>query len=338
MAPPLATQGPTRRAFVALGTGAAACLGQSLPTARAQQAPQVIGFLSSRSREEATRHIAAFQQGLNALGYVEGTNVTIVYRWAEGRYERLGSFAADLATRQVTVIAATGGNVSATAARTATDTVPIVFIAGDDPVKLGLVASLNRPGGNATGMSIFTSELGPKRLNLLHELVPKASTIGLLVNPDYPGSAPEVTAMQTAARTIERSLVVLDAAHEDQIDKAFATFARQQVTALVVSADSLFVSRRDQLVALAARHSIPTIYDLREYAEAGGLISYGTSLTDIYRQVGVYCGRILRGVKPADLPVVQPTRFELVINLATAKTLRLNIPPTLLALADEVIE
>jgi ABC-type uncharacterized transport system substrate-binding protein len=307
--------------------------------ARAQQpAMPVIGFLSSRSPDESAKHVGAFRQGLTEVGYVEAQNVAIEYRWADGQYERLPRLASELVSRRVTVIAATGGNVSGLAAKAATPETPIVFIVGDDPVKLGLVSSFNRPGGNATGMSVFTTELGSKQLQLLHELVPKASTIGLLINPNYQGSEAEAMAVQAAGRAIGRKILVLTASNEGDIDNVFGTLAQQQVDALLVSADALFVSRRDQLVALSARHSIPAIYDLREFAVAGGLMSYGTSLADAYRHVGVYTGRILKGAKPADLPVLQPTRFELVINLTTAKALGIEIPPTLLAGADEVIE
>ena len=262
----------------------------------------------------------------------------IEYRWADGQYDRLPTLASDLVARRVTVIAATGGNVSALAAKAATGTIPIVFIVGDDPVKLGLVVSLNRPGGNATGMSVFTTELGSKRLDLLLELVPQASTIGLLINPNYQGAAAEAVMVKAAARAIGRQLLVLNASSERDIDTAFATLAQQQVDALLIDADALFVSRRDQLVALVARHSMPAIYDLREFAAAGGLMSYGASLTDAYRQVGVYIGRILKGTQPADLPVQQAVKVEFVINLKTAKTLGLTFPITLLGRADEVIE
>jgi putative ABC transport system substrate-binding protein len=324
-----------RREFMALAGGAVAW-----PLAARAQQPvmPVIGFLSSRSPGESAHHVSAFRRGLNEAGYVEGQNVAIEYRWAEGQYDRLTMLASDLVFRQVTVIAATGGNVSGLAAKAATGMIPIVFLVGDDPVKLGLVSSLNRPGGNATGMNVFTTELASKRLELLHELVPKASTIGLLTNPDYQGSAPEAETVQAAARAIGRQLLVLNASSEADIDAVFATLAQRQVRALLVSADALFVSCRDQLVAATARHSVPAIYDLREFAVADGLMSYGTSLTDAYRQVGVYIGRILNGEKPADLPVQQAMKVELVINLKTAKTLGLSLPPSLLVRADEVIE
>jgi ABC-type uncharacterized transport system substrate-binding protein len=324
-----------RREFIMFLGGAALW---PLATHGQQQAVPVIGFLSSRSPGESAYHVGAFRQGLKEVGYVEGQNVVIEYRWAEGRYDRLSMLASELVARQVTVIAATGGNVSGLAAKAATRSIPIVFIVGDDPVKLGLVNSLNHPASNATGMSVFTTELGSKHLELLHELVPKASVIGLLVNPDYEGSAPEVMALQEAAKAVRGQIVLLNASSENDIDAVFATLAQQPVHALLVGADALFVSRRDQLVALAARHSIPAIYDLREYVTAGGLMSYGTSLSDAYRRVGAYAGMILKGAKPDDLPVVQPVKFELLINLKTARALGLTVPPSLLARADEVIE
>jgi putative ABC transport system substrate-binding protein len=325
-----------RREFIFTLGGAAA----AWPLAVRAQQPglPVVGFLSSRSAGESAKHVGAFRQGLNEVGYVEGQNVAIEYRWADGQYDRLPTLASELVSRQVTVIAAAGGNVSGLAAKAATPTTPIVFIVGDDPVKLGLVSSLNRPGGNATGMSVFTTELGSKQLELLHELVPKASTIGLLINPNYQGSEAEAVAVQAAAQAIGRTILVLNASNEGDIDNVFGTLAQRQVDALLVSADALFVSRRDRLVALSARHSIPAIYDLREFAVAGGLMSYGTSLADAYRHVGVYTGRILKGAKPTDLPVQQPTKFEFVINLKTANALGLTVPPQLLARADEVIE
>jgi putative tryptophan/tyrosine transport system substrate-binding protein len=290
------------------------------------------------ARAEQPSHVDAFRRGLNEAGYIEGRNVAIEYRWADGQYDRLPALASELIARRVTVIAATGGNVSGLAAKAATRTTPIVFVVGGDPVKLGLVTSFNHPGGNVTGMSVFTTELGTKRLEFLHELVPKASVIGFLINPNYQGSAREAVPVQAAARAIGRQLVVLNASDERGIDAVFATLAQQQVGALLVDADALFVSRRDQLVALAARHSMPAIYDLRDFVAAGGLMSYGTSLADAYRQVGVYTGRILKGEKPAELPVQQAVKVELVINMKTAKTLGLTFPITLLGRADEVIE
>jgi putative ABC transport system substrate-binding protein len=298
----------------------------------------VMGFLSARSPGESAEHVEAFRRGLAEVGYLEGRSVAIEYRWADGHYDRLPMLASELVARQVSVIAATGGNVSGVAAKAATSTIPIVFIVGDDPVKLGLVTSLNRPDGNATGVSIFTTELGTKRLELLHELVPAASIIGFLFNPNYEGSAREAVAVQAAAQTLGKRIVILNASDEREIDATFATLPRQQVGALLVDADTLFVSRRNQLVALAARYAIPAIYDLRDFVTAGGLMSYGASLADAYRQVGVYAGRILKGAKPGDLPVLQPTKFDLVINLKTAKALGLLIASSLLMLATDVIE
>jgi len=297
----------------------------------------VIGFLSSRSEIDSALHVAAFRQALREVGYVEGQNVAIDYRWADGQYDRLPGLAADLVTRQVAVIFAGGGS-AARAAKAATTMIPIVIVIGEDPVKFGLVASLNRPGGNISGMSTFNAVLGSKRLELLHELVPTVATIGLLVNPNYPSAELEIGETEVAAHAVGRNLIILKASTASEIDAAFASLVQQRVGALVVTGDPLFVSQRDKVVTLAARHAVPTIYVQREFAVAGGLIGYGTNLTDAYRQVGIYAGRILKGEKVADLPVVQPTKFELVINLKTANALGVNIPDKVLALADDVIE
>jgi len=317
-----------------------ATLGVAWPlAARAQQSSMpVIGFLSSRSSAESANHLHAFRQGLREAGYVEGQNVASEYRWANGKYDQLPNLASELVLRSVDVIAAAGGNVTALAASEVAKSTPLAFIVGDDPVKLGLVKSLNRPGGNATGVSIFTSELGPKRLEILNEILPKALKMGLLINPAYPGSATDVAAVQALARKIGVTVLVLNASNEQEIDTIFAALSEQRVDALLVSADALFVSRRDQLVVLSARHAIPTIYDLRDFVVAGGLMSYGTSLADAYRQLGIYAGKILSGQRPADLPVQQAVKVELVINLKTAKALGITVPNTLSGRADEVIE
>ena len=321
-----------RRAFIAALGGAAAWPW----VARAQQpAMPVIGFLNSASPGPFALLLSAFHEGLKDGGYVEGKNVTVEYRWANGQYDRLPALAADLVRRRVTVIAATGGTATAQAAKAATTTIPVLFIAGADPVGDGLVSSFNRPGGNVTGVSVYTSELAPKRLELLRELVPKATKIALLVNPE------NAVDSQDAQNMMQRAglpLLILSATVETEFEREFVSASQHGAQALLVSADPFFNSRRTQLVALAARYAMPAAYPWSEYAKAGGLMSYGTSIPGAYRQIGQYVTRILKGEKPADLPVQQPTKFELVINLKTAKTLGLTVPPQLLARADEVIE
>jgi putative tryptophan/tyrosine transport system substrate-binding protein len=325
-----------RREFITLLGGAAAW-----PlAARAQQsALPVVGFLHAGSPESSTHRVAAFRRGLNETGYFEGQNVAVEYRWAEGRYDRFSELAAELVRRQVSVIVTPGNPVAANAAKAATSAIPIVFAVGGDPVKLGLVASLARPGGNVTGVNFFVTELTAKRLGLLRELLPTAARVAVLVNPANPPTA-ESTArdVQAAAGGIGLQIHILNASTIREIDAAYASLVRERADALLIAGDGFFNSRRVQLAMLAVRHAVPAAYSTREYAEAGGLMSYGTSLADTDRQVGIYAGRILRGTKPADLPVVQASKFELVINLQAARMLGLEVPPTLLARADEVIE
>jgi putative tryptophan/tyrosine transport system substrate-binding protein len=299
----------------------------------------VIGFLHSASAAAYAHLVAAFHKGLSEAGYSEGQNVAIEYRWSEGHNERLPALAAELVRRQVAVIVTPGSTAATLAAKAATPTIPIVFLSAVDPVKTGLVASLNRPGGNVTGVSDIGVELAAKRLGLLHELLPGAARFALLVNPDNPGITEAfVTEAQTAASAIGRQIEVVTASTNDDIDRAFATLVNKRADAFLVSTDALFVTRRVQLVTLAARHAVPAMYFRREFAEAGGLMSYGSNLADQFRQNGIYAGRILKGEKPAEMPVQLPTKFEFVVNLQTAKTLGIEVPPTLLARADEVIE
>jgi len=307
--------------------------------ARGQQpARPVIGFLNAGSPAAFSELAAAFRRGLDEAGYVEGQNILIEYRWAEGRFDRLPALAADLVNRRVAVIASTGGNAVVEAAAAATTTVPIVFLGSDVALKTGVIAALNRPSGNVTGVVMSTSALLSKCLQFLGELVPKDATIGVLVNPNSPTTIEDKEDIQTAARQIGRQIFILTADKEAEIDTAFATLAERHAGGLVVQGDILYTNRRDHFIALAERYAIPAIYMWSEFTSAGGLIAYGNNLAEGYRQVGTYTGRILHGAKPADLPAMQPTRFRLTINLKTAKTLGLTIPPSLLILADEVIE
>ena len=324
-----------RRELLAALSGAAATWPLA---ARAQQpAMPVVGFLQSGSRGGSAHMVAAFQTGLREAGYIEGQNVGVIYRFADGQYDRLPALAAELLQSQVAVLAATGGDPAVLAARAATTTTPIVFTTGADPVALGYVASLHRPGGNVTGVVLFTSSLGAKRIGLLRQLLPNIDAVGVLVNPTYPVAAAQLKEVEAAAASLNVRLIVTNASADRDFEPAFALI-QQRAGALFVAADPFFNSRRDQIVALAARYAVPAIYEWREYAVAGGLMSYGTSLTDAYRHAGSYVGRILKGEKPAELPVMQTTKFELVINLKTAKALGLDVPLGLTAGADEVIE
>jgi putative tryptophan/tyrosine transport system substrate-binding protein len=324
-----------RREFIA-GLGVAAAVWPL--AARAQAAMPVIGALNSAAAAPIAPLLAAFRFGLGEAGYVEGQNLAIEYRLAEGQYDRLPSLAADLVRRRVAVIATGGGTVSALAAKNATSTIPVVFVCDDDPVKVGLVTSISRPGGNVTGIHQLTTGLEAKRLGLLHELVPNVTIMAVLVNPDYPDAGIQIKEVEEAARTLGLQLHILKARIESDFDTAFATIVQQRAGALLVASDPFLFSRREQLVALAARHAVPAIYQFRQNAAVGGLMSYGTRITDSYHQVGVHTGKILKGAKPADLPVVVSTRFEFVINLNTAKVLGIKFSDNLLSLADEVIE
>jgi putative ABC transport system substrate-binding protein len=326
-----------RRSFITMLGGAAA--GWPIAARAQQPAMPVIGFLNGVSPDGYTERLRAFRQGLKDAGYVEGENATIEYRWAENQLDRLPALAADLVRRRVAVIAALGGNIAAVAAKAATATIPIVFGTSEDPVRLGLVANLARPGGNATGINFFTNELSAKRLELLRELVPAAVRVAVLINPANSGNADAtVRDVEAAVGGMALQVEIVKASTSGEIQTAFERLSRERPDALFVSADPLFTVRRVQLANLAARHAIPSSFGVRDNVEAGGLMSYGTNISDAFRQVGVYTGRILKGEKPADLPVVQSTKFELVINLPTAKLLGLNLPPSLLAVADEVIE
>jgi len=325
-----------RREFISLLCGATV----AWPLAAiAQQKTSVVGYLSAEPADQVAHLVSAFRKSLGDAGYIEGRNITIKYRWADNHYDRLPALAAELAQRQVAVLATIGGPQSALAAQAATSTIPIVFVSGgEDPVKLGLVASFNRPGGNITGIVPLTTALEDKRLQLLHELIPGATALGILLNPNNSYSESRLHDLETAAQTVGRRLVVVRAGSERDLDTAFATLAEENAGAVVVGGDTFFNTRRDQIVALAARHRMPAVYQWREFVDAGGLMSYGSDRADANRQAGHYVGRILKGERPGDLPVMQTTKIELLINLKTAKALGLTFPITLLGRADEVIE
>lgn len=328
-----------RRDFIALIGGVAAAPIMPVRSARAQQpAMPVIGFLGLTSPEEFALPAGGFQQGLSESGYVQGRNVAIEYRWAHGRFDQLPALASDLVQQPVTVLAALGTPASAVAAKAATTTIPIVFVSGSDPILAGLVDSLNRPGGNVTGVYMLTVALEPKRLELIHELVPSAAVIGVTVDPNSPDTPLQLKELTAAARTLGQQIKIFNAGSESEIDAAFAAIAEQRIGAIVVTSAPSYLPLRQKFVALAAAHALPAVYYFRPFAEAGGLASYGTSLFDAYRQAGLYAARILKGEKPSDLPVQQSVKVELVINMKTAKTLGLTVPLPLLGRADDVIE
>ncbi|MGE0034394.1 MAG: ABC transporter substrate-binding protein [Xanthobacteraceae bacterium] len=332
---PMRPVGVGRREFVALLGGAAAFAPFA---ALAQQPPPLVGFLNTQSPEAFASYVAAFRDGLRDAGYIDGQNVAIEYRWARDRNDILPVLATELVARRPAVIATSGGELAARAVKSATSTIPIVFLTGGDPVEQGLVQSFNRPGGNATGMTQLTLTLDPKRLGLLRDLIPEAKTIALLLNPTFPGTAARERRLNEAGRAIGLDLIALHASSEAEIEQTLSNFERRRADAVLVGGDPFFNSRRNQIVALTARLRIPAMYEWRDFVAAGGLMSYGTHLPDAYRQAGMYSGRILKGEKPADMPVLQPTQFKLILNLKTAGTLGLTFPPSLLALADEVIE
>jgi putative ABC transport system substrate-binding protein len=324
-----------RRSFIA---GAGSLIAWTVQ-ARAQEAPQpVIGFLRNTTEASSAEFVAAFRQGLAERGFVEGQNVRVEYRWTDDRDERLPALAADLVARQVGVIVAGGGSVTARAAKAATQTIPIVFELGGDPVKLGLVPNLNRPGGNVTGIALFANTIMSKRVQILLELVADARAIGILSNPANPNAAAEANQAKEAGRALGKDVLLFTASQDSDIESSFGAMAQSGIAAVIVTASPLFVARRDQIISLAGRYRLPAMFPFSSFARAGGLVSYGDSLAYAFRQTGSYAGRILQGEKPGDLPVVQPTKFELVINRRTANALKLNIPATVLATADEVIE
>ena len=325
-----------RRAFITLLGGAAAA--GPLATRAQQAAMPVIGFLHPATSESFAPLVAAFREGLHQTGYIEGQNVTIEYRWAEGQYDRLPALAAELIHRQVAVIATPGSTPATLAAKAATSAIPIMFAVGSDPVEFGLVASLSRPGGNLTGMSMLAAEMAAKRLGLLGELLPNATVFAVLVNPVSPTAESEMKSLSAAADLLGRKVLFLNASSERDIGAAFSAASQRKVGAVLVLPDAFFISQRAQIVAQAAHKAIPTMYHRSEFVVAGGLISYGDSLLAAFRQVGTYTGTILKGAKPTDLPVLQPTKFELIINLKAARALSMNVPAQVLALADEVIE